>query len=250
VDAVARGEKGFGVLLDGRYGADALAEASDYPYWIGRPIERPGSRPLEFEGSADVAVELAQWPTRQVVKCLVFYHPDDEPALRERQERQLLRLADACRKTGHELLMEVIAPKGSSIDSMTIARALDRLYELGLRPDWWKLEPTPDPVAWRNIEAVILRNDPLCRGVVLLGLSAPQEELLASFQAAAPVPTVRGFAVGRTIFFDVAREWLEGRLTDGEAVSELAGRLKGLVDAWRAARRTLASAQPAIAMGG
>jgi 5-dehydro-2-deoxygluconokinase len=87
--AVARQDPRFGVLLDGRYGFDALSEAADLPYWVGRPIEIPHSRPLEFEGSADVAVELSSWPLNQVVKCLVTYHPDDPADLKERQDRQL-----------------------------------------------------------------------------------------------------------------------------------------------------------------
>src|SRR5690606_3364995 len=106
---VAQGDRRFGILLDGRYGFDALAKAADYPYWTGRCIEAPRSRPVAFEGSADVATELAAWPLNQVVKVLVFYHPDDPSDLRERQERQVLRLFDACRKTRHEFLLEVIA---------------------------------------------------------------------------------------------------------------------------------------------
>src|SRR5690606_20612611 len=69
VDRLARGGSGFGVLLDGRFGMRALEAAADRPYWIGRPIELPGSCPLEFESSADVATELATWPRNHVVKC-------------------------------------------------------------------------------------------------------------------------------------------------------------------------------------
>jgi 5-dehydro-2-deoxygluconokinase len=236
VEAVAGGDHRFGVLLDGRFGFDALAQAGDRPYWIGRPIELPKSRPLEFESSADVATELAEWPLNHVVKCLVFYHPDDEIELRERQERQLLRLFDACRKTRHELLVEVILPKGMDSDTRTVARAIRRLYAIGVRPDWWKLEPVADPAAWREIEIAVNENDPLCRGVVLLGLSAPEAELLASFEVAARFPIIKGFAVGRTIFYDVAREWLSDRLDDDAAVKALAGKLTVLVEAWRRAR--------------
>jgi 5-dehydro-2-deoxygluconokinase len=224
------------VLLDGRFGFDALAQAADRPYWIGRPIELPKSRPLEFESSPDVATELAEWPLNHVVKCLVFYHPDDEIDLRERQERQLLRLFDACRKTRHELLVEVILPGGMESDSRTVARAIRRLYAIGVRPDWWKLEPVADPAAWREIESAVNENDPLCRGVVLLGLSAPEAELLASFEVAARFPIIKGFAVGRTIFYDVAREWLSDRLDDEAAVAGLAGKFTVLVEAWRRAR--------------
>lgn len=238
IDDVARGDNRFGVLLDGRYGFDALALAADRPYWIGRPIEIPKSRPLEFEGSADVAAELLEWPVNHVVKCLVHYHPDDELDLRDRQERQLLRLFDACRKTHHELLIEVIVPSGMNSTVTTVAAAITRLYAIGLRPDWWKLEPAADPQAWRHIEAAITAGDPLCRGVVLLGLSAPESELVSSFEAAAPFRVVKGFAVGRTIFHEAAREWFAGRISNEQAVAALAEKLSGLVSAWRKARGT------------
>ncbi len=242
LDQVAGGRPGFGVLLDGRFGFDALAAAADTPHWIGRPIEVPKSRPLEFEGAADVATELAEWPLNHVVKVLCLYHPDDEPGLRERQERQLARLFDACRKTRHELLVEIILPPGTASDAATVARALDRLYDLGIKPDWWKLEPLADPAAWRNIEAVIAGRDPFCRGVVLLGLSQPTETLIAAFQATASVAVVKGFAVGRTIFHDAARAWLSGQIDDAAAVAALAERFSVLVEAWRAARADVGQA--------
>ncbi len=236
VDRLARGDASFGVLLDGRFGMRGLEAAAEHPYWIGRPIELPGSCPLEFESSADVATELATWPRNHVVKCLAFYHPDDPAELRERQERQLLRLYDAARKTGHELLMEIIASRNGAVDDGTASRVIQRLYDLGLRPDWWKLEPSDSAEAWRNIERTIMRNDPRCRGVVLLGLSAPEEELIDSFRVAASVPVVKGFAVGRTIFADAAERWLSGQMDDEAAIDELARRFRVLVDAWDAAK--------------
>ncbi len=237
VDRLAQGESGFGVLLDGRFGMRGLEAAADHPYWIGRPIELPGSCPLEFESSADVATELASWPRNHVVKCLAFYHPDDPADLRERQERQLLRLQDASRKTGHELLVEIIASRNGNVDDTTIPRAIQRLYDLGMKPDWWKLEPSDSLQAWRNVEAAIERNDPHCRGVVLLGLSAPEDELIASFAAAAAVPIVKGFAVGRTIFAEAAERWLAGEIDDQAAIADLARRFRVLVDAWHAAKQ-------------
>lgn len=246
VDRLAQGDPRFGVLLDGRFGMRGLEAAADRPYWIGRPIELPGSRPLEFESSADVATELATWPHNHVVKCLAFYHPDDTAEMRERQERQLLRLQDACRKTGHELLVEIIASGVGTVDSHTIARAIQRLYDLGMKPDWWKLEPTDDRAAWTNVETTIRANDSHCRGVLLLGLSAPQDTLIASFEAAAAAPIIKGFAVGRTIFAEAAEQWLTGRMDDEAAIADLSGRFAVLVDAWRAARQRVVS--PAAAL--
>jgi 5-dehydro-2-deoxygluconokinase len=175
------------------------------------------------------------------VKCLCFYHPDDSEDLKARQERELLRVADAARTVGRELLIEIIAGKNGPLDDDTVASILARLYALGLKPDWWKLEPQRSPAAWRAIERVIAENDPLCRGIVMLGLEAPEAELIAAFRAAAATPLVKGFAVGRTIFTEAAEQWLSGQIDDDAAVTDMANRFAALVAAWEAARRTEAA---------
>jgi 5-dehydro-2-deoxygluconokinase len=237
VERVGKGDSRFGILLDGRHGSDALARAADLPYWIGLPIELPQVWPLEFESSPDVATELLQWPRNHTVKCLCFFHPNDEREGRERQERQLLRLFDACRKTGHEFLLEIISARDHVVDSMTVSKVIQRLYDLGIKPDWWKLEPVADAQSWRNIEAAILANDPYCRGVVLLGLAATEETLRASFESVASVRIVKGFAVGRTIFNEAAQAWFSGKIGDEEAIDMLAYKFTVLTEAWQAAKR-------------
>jgi 5-dehydro-2-deoxygluconokinase len=242
LDKVAQNDPRFGMLVDDRFGFDVLAELSDRSYWIGRPIEVARSRPLEFDGFGDVGMEINSWPLSHVVKCLAFYHAGDPTDLRERQERQLLRLFSACRETGHELLLEILPPPDIEVNDLTTARSLERLYHVGIRPDWWKLEPTADGAAWANIVRVIEERDPLCRGVVMLGLSAPIPDLIASFEAAASFPLIKGFAVGRSIFHDVAKDWLSGESTDRDAVDAMAGRLSALVQGWRSARASVVAA--------
>lgn len=239
---VANGRPGFGMLLDGTYGREALFRAADHPFWIGRPVELPGSRPLDFENGGSLGAQLIEWPVGHTIKCLCFYHPDDPADLKERQERELLRLYDAARRVGRELLVEIIAGKNGPLKPDTIPTVLQRLYELGIKPDWWKLEPQRDTAAWRAIGEVIARNDPYCRGIVLLGLEAPEDELEAAFAAAASEPQVKGFAVGRTIFNDAARRWLKGEISDEAAISDMASRFQRLVDAWqRVAERAKAA---------
>jgi 5-dehydro-2-deoxygluconokinase len=240
LDSAALKDGRFGVLLDGRYGFEALSAAVDSPYWIGRPIEIPQSRPLEFEGGADVGAELSSWPLNHVVKCLVTYHPDDAADLKGRQDRQLKRLFDACRKTRHELLLEIILPRDMPLDSRTLARALAHVYALGVRPDWWKLPPGGGPAHWQAVQDTIRREDPLCRGVLLLGQSQPEDELVACFANAAPFGIVKGFAVGRTIFQDVARAWFADAMSDADAVKAMAANFSRLANAWQGARTAVA----------
>lgn len=230
---VAKGQPGFGMLLDGTYGRKALFRAADQPFWIGRPVELPGSRPLDFENGGSLAAQLIEWPIGQTVKCLCFYHPDDPPELKGRQERELLRLYDATRRIGRELLVEIIAGKNGALKTDTVAQILKHLYALGIKPDWWKLEPQSDSAAWHAIGKVISDNDPYCRGIVLLGLEAPEDELERAFSAAAQEPWVKGFAVGRTIFNEAAQRWLKGKMTDEDAITDMSIRFQRLVDAWQ-----------------
>ncbi len=239
---VSQGRAGYGMLLDEKYGRLAMFEAAKHKFdWIGRPVERPGTRPLKFEFTQDIGSELIDWPLSHTIKCLCFYHPDDPTELKLEQQEKLRTLFDASRKVGRELLVEIIAGKHGKLDDHTIERALTELYDLGIRPDWWKLEPQANVVAWRNIEAVINASDPLCRGVVLLGLEAPHEELEAAFAAVANIGVVKGFAIGRTIFAEAAENWLAGRITDKQAIDDMAGRFERLTSAWLRARASKAA---------
>jgi 5-dehydro-2-deoxygluconokinase len=234
---VAGGREGYGMLIDEKHGRDAMFEFARHPFsWLGRPVELPGSRPLRFEFSQDIGSQLVEWPVGHCIKCLCFYHPDDPQALKQEQQEKLCTLFEAARKVGRELLIEIIAGKHGTLAEDTIPRALQELYDLGIKPDWWKLEPQASATAWNAIGKVIDRNDPWCRGVVLLGLEAPQGELEAAFAATANAPVVKGFAVGRTIFADAAEKWLSGTMTDEQAVADMADRFEKLTKAWLAAR--------------
>jgi len=236
-DQLAQGDRDFGILLDGDDGARALEATAALPYWVGRPIEVPGSRPVTFEGGAEVAVTLREWPAPQVVKCLVYYRMDDPAAVRVAQDQALLALFQACRATRHPLLIEVIVSAHGAVDTRSTAAVLEHLYTIGVVPDWWKLEPDGDPATWAAIAAVIERHDPDCEGVLLLGLSETPARLVERFAAAARFPVVKGFAVGRTIWHDAAEQWFTGSISDNAAVEEIAANFQALVAAWRMARR-------------
>ena len=235
---VSNGRAGYGMLIDERFGRDAFFDAAKQNFtWLGRPVELPGSRPLRFESSQDIGSQLVEWPTDHCIKALCFYHPQDDATLKQEQQQKLLTLYEAARKVGRELLIEIIAGKNGTLDDRTIAIALGELYALDIKPDWWKLEPQASPAAWSNVEAVISEHDPLCRGIVLLGLEAPADKLKIAFEASAGAEMVRGFAVGRTIFADAAQKWLGGEMTDDEAVEDMVTRFDTLCRLWQDCRK-------------
>ena len=132
------------------------------------------------------------------------------------------------------MLVEIIAGKNGPMKDDTVSRAMQELYALGIKPDWWKLEPQLTSAAWSNIEKSIAANDPYCRGIVLLGLDAPEEELAKAFALTKGHGAIKGFAVGRTIFGSVAESWLANKISDAEATLQMAARFGKLVDVWNA----------------
>lgn len=225
-----------GLLADQRFGQDSLNSATGRGWWIARPVEVQGSRPLAFEHGRSIGSNLLAWPKEQIIKCLVQFHPDDEPLLRLEQEAQLMGLYRAAQTSGHELLLEVIPPKDHpSTHPDVLYRALKRLYNLGIFPDWWKIESQTAQV-WQQLDELISERDPYCRGVVLLGLNAPAEALAEGFKQASRSRCCRGFAVGRTIFQEPSRAWMANEIDDATLISQVQRTFTFLIESWREAR--------------
>jgi len=237
--AVSGGRPGHGILCDGRLGVSALQRAAGTGLWVGRPVEWPGSRPLTCEPEIGPDFGgLSEWPLGHVVKALCFCHPDDDAEMRVSQEATITRLFHAARRNRLEFLLEIIPSKVGRVDDETTAKLIRRFYEIGVYPDWWKLEPFRTDAAWDKAARAITDNDPYVRGIVVLGLDAPEAELAASFAVAAKQPLVKGFAVGRTIFGQTARDWFAGLLSDAQAVADMAEKYGKLCAVWDQARAT------------
>ncbi|TXT40007.1 MAG: 5-dehydro-2-deoxygluconokinase [Comamonadaceae bacterium] len=209
-----------GVLIDGGdYGADALASATGRGWWVGRPVELPGSRPLRFDGTRSIGSALIHWPTEQ--------------------EQKVLELWEATRESGNELLLEIICPRGltpAGTEDAVVLRAVKRFYNLGVKPEWWKLAPM-QAQGWAALQALVAERDPYCRGAVILGLNQPLQVLADSF-AQASNPIVKGFMVGRTLWADASLRWLKQEIDDAAFITEVAHNFASLVEAWRTRRAT------------
>lgn len=233
-DSIGLPASSRGLLADDTYGQDVLNEVTGKNYWIGRPVEQPSSRPLEFDyGSDDIGSHLRSWPTEHIVKCLVFYHPDDDADLRYQQERRVESLYKACQVSGNPLLLEIIPPVDMPQDDLTVVRVIKRFYNLGIFPEWWKLAPQTE-VGWQAISELINERSPHCKGIVLLGLDKPVEELRSGFAIARRFPLVKGFAVGRTIFGEPSRQWLSNAIDDDGLLAQVSNNYQQMVSHWQA----------------
>ncbi|HKO68441.1 MAG TPA: DUF2090 domain-containing protein, partial [Burkholderiaceae bacterium] len=118
----------------------------------------------------------------------------------------------------------------------------------GVLPDWWKLPAPTSAQAWKRLDAAVRDADPHCRGVLVLGLDAPIDQMANQLAEAASHPLCRGFAVGRTIFGETAREWFTGEIDDSSAIEAISQRYLRLVRRFADARTAgRPHASPALA---
>ena len=236
VTELSNDRDGLGILVDNQMGRSALHAASDHDIWIGRPIELSGVFPLALEEGPDIGSRLAEWPVNHCVKVLAPLRLDDPEDVIAHHEQTLVRLADACRQTGHDFLLEIINGRpGRPAEPDQILALMSRLYGLGIMPDWWKLEPVDTPDFWAAAGDIVRANDPHLQGIIVLGKEMPDDELVTVLGVARGEPLVRGFAIGRTIFTDAARQWFAGDIDDSTATDMMRGVYQRLIAAWDAA---------------
>ena len=233
VTETAASHDGVGLLVDDRLGRSALHAASDHNIWIGRPIEQSGVFPMAFEEGPDLGSRLAEWPVNHCVKVLAPIRADDPAELTAYNEREIMRLADACRRTGHEFLFEIISGNnGKAAAPDQILSLMQRYYDLGVAPDWWKLEPVEDTGFWTAAGDIVRANDPHLQGIIVLGKEMPEEHLCRVLAIARTEPLVNGFAIGRTIFSQAAQAWFAGEIDDNAAQQMMTAVYGQLIDAW------------------
>ncbi len=235
---VSAGQDGYGILCDSRFGPEALFAAEATNLWIGRPAEVPSSHPLQLESElgADIG-GLTEWPRDHVVKAMYSYHPDDDSEAKARQEEMIVRLFAASRRNSLDFLLEIVVSKTDKYLDDTIIKIIQRFYQLGVYPDWWKLEPLKSDADWAGACSAISKNDAYCRGIVVTVLDAPREHLVASFASATKHDLIKGFAVGRAIFVDVAKSWFSDNISDQQAIEKMSENYSAFCKLWDTARK-------------
>ena len=228
---VAAGRLGFGIMCDGERGRDALYAAAGRGLWIGRRVEVSASPPPRRDPGHDPSSTLQEWPVEHVVTACWPSSPEATIEETARLEGTVPRLARAARANGLEFMLEVRAGD-TSMQSERVAALVRRIYELGVRPDWWMLELPASDAAWSQAVEAVQSNDPWCRGIVVRSGDESEEELAELFTPAARHEQVKGFAAGGAICVAVARAWLAGEMSDREAVAGMASRFQRLCTAW------------------
>lgn len=227
-----------GVLVDEQFGGDIPAEAKAKGLKLAMPVEKSGQNEFDFQYGDDFGAHIEQFDPA-FSKVLVRYNPDDpDPEVNPRQNEKLKRLADWLHANDRKFLYELLVPAteeqlasvGGDTDRYDaelrpelMRRAIEETQAFGIEVDIWKIEGV-DAQADAEMLAQQTRKGEGREGVVcvLLGRGASDAKVDHWLREAAPVKGFVGFAIGRSIWWDSLRGYLDRTVSREDAASKIA----------------------------
>jgi myo-inositol catabolism protein IolC len=239
LDAVARGAQpgATGVLVDEQFGSNIPEQAREHGLKLAMPVEKSGQHEFDFQYGDDFGAHIERY-NPDFSKVLVRYNPDDDPVMNERQLGRLKRLADWLHANGRKFLFELLVPAtdaqlesvGGDADRYDaelrpelMRRAITNIQEFGIEVDIWKIEGVDaredDVMLAEQARSGAGREGVTC---VVLGRGASTEKVEQWLEAAATVDGFVGFAIGRSIWWDALKGYLNKELERSAAASQIA----------------------------
>jgi myo-inositol catabolism protein IolC len=231
-------EDQVGVLVDEQFGGDVPQQAKAHGLKLAMPVEKSGQNEFDFEYGDAFGEHILKFDPA-FSKVLVRYNPEDpDTEMNERQLGRLKQLADWLHDNGRKFLFELLVPAtdaqleavGGDSDRYDaelrpelMRRAIEETQDFGIEVDIWKIEGVDagedaETLA-RQTRAGEGRENVVC---VLLGRGASDEKVDHWLRVAAPVDGFVGFAIGRSIWWDSLKAFLDGSLTRDDAAQRIA----------------------------
>jgi len=226
-----------GVLVDEWLGKDILADANNKGYITCTPFEQTGKKEFEFDG--DYRERLARLNPKYV-KVLVRYNPEDDMELNQRQAKRLAELSRFLEDKPQQFLFELLVlpteeQKSDNYDQelrpVLMIRAINELYEAGIKPDIWKIEGLDELDKMKKVAEVVKAGNENAK-IVILGRGESKEKAEHWLRVGKQVDNAVGFAVGRTIFMQPLIDYSQELIKRDEAVRQIAENYRFFVNTW------------------
>lgn len=237
------------LLVDERFGAEVARQAKAEGVQLAMPAEKSGQAEFEFEYGDDFAEHIEAFDP-DFTKVLVRYNPEGQTDLNRRQLSKLRRLSDWLHEHGRSFLFELLVPPeqaqmeraGGSRDRYDreirpglVVRVIAEAQAARVEPDIWKIEGLDrreDCVRVVQAARAGGRDRVAC---IVLGRGASEERVAEWLRQAAGVEGFKGFAIGRTIWWDALARWLAGDLDPGDTAEQIAANYRRMVGVYQAA---------------
>jgi myo-inositol catabolism protein IolC len=229
--------KSAGVLVDEQFGSNIPELAAKHGLSLTMPAEKSGQNEFDFQYGDDFPAHISKYDLL-ATKVLVRYNPDGDAEMNERQTKRLKRLADWLHENDRLFLFELLVPaEPEQLESVggdedrydaelrpeLMRRAIEHFQNEGVEVDIWKIEGV-DTQADAQMLSDQARKGEGRENVksVLLGRGASDDKVDHWLREAAPVDGFIGFAIGRSIWWDALKGFLDKSLSREEAADKIA----------------------------
>jgi myo-inositol catabolism protein IolC len=225
-----------GVLVDEQFGSTVPAQARELGLTLAMPAERSGQKTFDFQYGEDFGAHIEAFDP-DFTKVLVRYNPDGQETENSEQLGKLKRLSDWLKEHDRRFLFELLVPAEDfqleSVGGDTVRydaelrpalmrRAIEEIQQAGIEVDVWKIEGVD---ARSDCEMLVTqarsggREGVVC---VVLGRGADDAKVDHWLAQAAPVDGFVGFAIGRSIWWDPLKAYVDGKIERAAGARKIA----------------------------
>ena len=224
-----------GCLVDEQFGAprDVPGQAKEHGLILAMPVEKSGQNEFDFDYGDDFGAHIEEFDP-DFSKVLVRYNPEGDSEMNRRQAERLKRLSDWLHEHDRKFLFELLVPAedaqleqvdgdddryDAELRPELMRQAIVELQDLGIEADVWKIEGIDTQEDCERIAQTARRDGRDGVICVVLGRGADDDKVDHWLRQGAPVEGYAGFAIGRTIWWDALKGFLDGDLERDAAPS-------------------------------
>jgi myo-inositol catabolism protein IolC len=238
-----------GVLVDEQFGSTVPAEARERGLKLAMPAERSGQKTFDFQYGDDFGAHIERFDP-DFTKVLVRYNPDGDADENREQLVKLKRLSAWLKKHDGRFLFELLVPaEDAQLQSVggdsdrydaelrpeLMRRAIAEIQDAGIEVDVWKIEGVDERADCEMLVAQARsggREGVVC---VVLGRGADDAKVDHWLSQAAPVEGFVGFAIGRSIWWDPLKAYVDGKIERAAGARKIAENYMRFVDVYERA---------------
>jgi len=243
-EGIPRGSAG--ALVDEQFGADIAKDTKASGLLLAMPVEKSGQDEFDFQYGEDFGSHIEEFDP-DFSKVLVRYNPEAHQEMNVRQAERLRRLGDWLHEHGRRFLFELLVPPtpeqiqaaGGDEDRWDkeerpklMKRAIQELQGLGVEPDIWKIEGIDRREDCETISAATRAGGREGVACVVLGRGADDARVDHWLRMGSGVPGYIGFAIGRSIWWDPLKAFVDGNLGREEAAKQIAANYRRFIDVY------------------
>ena len=235
-----------GVLVDEQFGAAIARDAKAAGFRLAMPVEKSGQEEFDFQYGDEFGAHIETFDPN-FSKVLVRYNTEGDEVMNERQAGRLKRLGDWLHEHGRLFLFELLVPatpeqieaaggdeqRWDSEERPKLMKvAIEELQEAGVEPDIWNIEGIDAREDCEMISATTRRDGRDGVACVVLGRGADDAAVDHWLETGSGVPGYIGFAIGRSIWWDPLKGFVDGNLGREEAAKQIAANYRRFIDVY------------------